>query len=176
MLRSRRRFERLNRETDAALFGVQREYLHLHGLPGAVEFGRIAHEFVREFRNVHEAVLIEPQINKHAELGHVRDHAVERLARLRVLGFFQAFVENRDLEFTARIAARMAQFRDKPPYQRGMRSASFVGRFFRLSGLDRFFRSSLFGDWGRFRRLFRRSRHRRLLAFGLRYVRLGFFF
>ena len=70
---------------------------------------RILHEAVRQRRDVHEAVLVHADVDKGAEVGHVRHHAFQRHAGAQVFQLVHAFLEGRRAELGAGIAARLFQ-------------------------------------------------------------------
>src|SRR5262249_48704201 len=74
----------LHRQRDLPLLDVRLEDAHLHPIAGAHHLARIAHEAIRELRDVHETVLVHAEVDEGAEAGHVGDDARTDHARLQV--------------------------------------------------------------------------------------------
>ncbi|HEY1734154.1 MAG TPA: hypothetical protein VGG23_06880, partial [Acidimicrobiales bacterium] len=89
---------------------VDEEDLDLHDVTGLDHVVGVGDEILGQRRDVHEAVLVDADVDERAERGDVGDDALEDHARLEVAQGVHAVREGRGLELGARVAARLLEF------------------------------------------------------------------
>ena len=99
-------------ERDLAFVEVYFENISDDLIAGVDDFARVFDEFITELRDVDEAVLVNADVHKCAEVGDVGDQPRTSQARRQVFEVVNVFAEGEGLKLFARVAARLFEFRD----------------------------------------------------------------
>ena len=102
----------LHRKANALLAHVNCHDAHFHDVTHGKHSLRIFHELVADFRNVHEAVLVNADIHECTEVCHVGHDTFHPATRNQVLNRANLVVELGVAEFLTRVAARLLEFLD----------------------------------------------------------------
>ena len=121
-------------QRDALALQVDFQHLDLDDLAGLDDGVRVLDEGVGERRDVHQAVLMDADVDEGAEGGDVGDDAFEDHARAQVADLFDAVGEGRRLELGARVAAGFFQFLED--VLDGRQAEALVGVFRRVEALE----------------------------------------
>ncbi len=120
----------LHGERDAVAFEINIEHSHVDHVAGLDHGARIADEFVGEFGDVHQAVLVHADVDEGAERSDVSHDPFEQHSLFQVLEFFDAFFKRGGGELRARVAARFVEFGDDVAH--GRFAELFIGEIFRF--------------------------------------------
>ena len=97
-------------EGDALGFGIGGQHFHFYDLADLDRVVRIFDEASGEFADVHQAILVNADIDEGAESSDVGDDAFERHAGGEIRYLSDGGLELRSNELCARIAAGLAEF------------------------------------------------------------------
>ena len=96
-------------QRDTFACGVDFQHFHFHHVSGFHHFARVLDEFIGQGGDVHQAVLMDADVHKRAEVGDVRNYAFEYHADLQVVDFVNAFGKGGRLKLAARVTAGFFQ-------------------------------------------------------------------
>src|SRR5574344_1694866 len=125
----------LHRKADALLTRIHGEDADLDHVAHGEDVLRVLHIAVANLGDVHEAVLMDADIDERAEVRDVRDDAFHPAARDEIVDALDLVIEFRVAEFLARIARRLLEFRED--IFEGVLPDGVGEEFVRGKGLDR---------------------------------------
>src|SRR5690606_12223802 len=98
-----------HRQVNALPLDIDRDDAHAHAIPDADDVAGVLYESVRKLGDVHQAVLMDPDVDECTEGDDVRHRPLERHSLLQVGDLVDVVTEGRGLEPFARVTARLPQ-------------------------------------------------------------------
>src|SRR5690606_5010712 len=126
----------LHRERDALALDIDLQHRHLDHLPRPHRLARILDEAVGQLGDVHQAVLVDADVDEGAEVRHVRHHALQAHAGAQVRDAFDTFGEARADELATGIAPGLLEFGEDVAHRR--LAEAIVGERGRIQPAQRF--------------------------------------
>jgi hypothetical protein len=102
----------LDGEANPLLLDIDGQDLDFNDIADGIEFGDILYELIGHFGDMDQPVLMDIDIDEHAEVHDIPDGPIKDHARLKVFDVFGLLVKLDDLHVIAKVAARAFDFLD----------------------------------------------------------------
>ncbi len=96
-------------QLDAPAPNIHCEHAHLHDLPNLYYGQRIADKAVGHLRDMHEAILLDANIHKRAEVDDIAHRALQHHPLFQVFQLQHVLAQNRFRQAIARVESRLFQ-------------------------------------------------------------------